>query len=74
MRRLEGADLVIPIDDVTELRPPEEGDAEEVWDAIVANSDRFEPFMDWLTTVKSVEDELRFIRDRRVELADGRAV
>lgn len=71
---MDETDLVIPIDDETELRLPIEEDAQEVWDAIVANMDRFEAYMDWLSQVKSLEDELAFIRTRRVELAEGRAV
>ncbi|NOQ54651.1 MAG: hypothetical protein GQ558_08615, partial [Thermoplasmata archaeon] len=41
-------DLTIRLDDDTELRLPREGDAQEVFDLIDRERDRFEPWMEWV--------------------------
>ena len=66
--------MTIRVDEETELRLPREEDAALVYGVIMANMDRFEPFMGWIRNVKTVEDELEFIHGRLAEVGQGRAV
>jgi ribosomal-protein-serine acetyltransferase len=66
--------LTIDLDDDIQLRLPREEDAQEVFDLIQRDRDRFEPYMEWIFHVTEVEHELEFIRTRLAQFAVGSAI
>ncbi len=68
------ANLTIRLNDDTELRLPREKDAQEVFDLIDRERDRFEPWMEWVHSFHTVEHELEFIRTRLAQQAVGSAI
>jgi len=68
------ANLSIRLDDDIELRLPREEDAKEVFDLIDRERDRFEPWMEWVHSFHTVENELEFIRTRLAQMAVGSAI
>lgn len=66
--------LAIRLDDETELRLPREEDAQEVFDLVHKDRDRFEPYMEWIFHVTKLEHEQEFIRTRLAQHAVGSAI
>ncbi len=67
-------DLTIRLDEDTELRLPRDEDAEEMFDLIDRDRDRFEPYMEWIYHVTELEHEQEFIRTRLAQFAVGSAI
>lgn len=67
-------DLRIPVDERTELLLPRVEDAEEVFRLIDDDRARLGRFMDWVSGLRTVEDEREFIMARLAQGAVGSAV
>ncbi len=66
-------DLRIGIDEDTELRLLQEGDAETVFAAVEADRKHLREFLDWVDDNRRVEDTLAFISRAQEEARKGRA-
>jgi ribosomal-protein-serine acetyltransferase len=66
-------DLRIGIDEDTELRLLQEGDADTVFATVDADREHMREFLDWVDDNRRVEDTLAFISKAQAEARKGRA-